>query len=316
MAQPSLSDVHIQTALTNISIGYRQSKPSFVERVFPRVVVNKQSDKYYIWDKGQMWRSEVVKRAPGTKFRRANLNITNDTYLSEQHALEYPMPDEIIANQDAAVDLEMAGNDWLYDQQMLKQELSWAEAYMTGSSGWTAGSVAAKWHTTAGNPSLDVTGAARTIRRALGSSASHRLVGLGGTITETALLNNADIKDRVKYTQAATVNAIRQVLANALGLDELIIADREQNTAKEGVAASYAPLIDDDFLVVAVPTNPGLMVPAAGYTFCWDEGGRGDMYIETYRDESTKSDILRSIGYWGFEQTGASLGVLFLDCTD
>lgn len=316
MAQPTLSDVHIQTALTDLSIGYRQDRPSFVERLFPRVVVSKQSDKYYIWDKGQMWRRSIrKKRAPGAAFDRAGLTLSTDSYISEQYPLEYPLPDEVIANQDAAVDVEMAATDWLYDQTMLEMEYQWATAYMTTSAGWGSGTKTAKWSTTS-TPVKDVAGAVRTIRSSLGASASHRFVGLGGTIVETALIGNADIAGRIQYVQRAGAADIRAALAAVLGLDDLIIADRVYNTAKEGATASYSNVIDDDFLIVAVPNSPGLMTPAAGYTFCWDEGGRGDMYIERYRDETIKSDILRSITYWGFEQTGAALGVLFDDVTD
>lgn len=315
MAQPTLSDVHIQTALTNISIGYRQDKPSFVERLFPRVVVGKQSDKYFTWDKGQMWRREVKRRAPGSNFRRAGLILSSDSYASEQYALEYPLPDEVLENQDAAVNVEMAANDYLYDQHMLELEYQFATSYMTTGAGWTSGTKTAKWSTTS-TPVKDVTGAIRSIRSALGSSASHRFVGLGGTIVETALIGNADISARIQYVQRAGAADIRAALAAVLGLDELIIADRVQNTAKEGATAAYSPLIDDDFLIVAVPTTPGLMTPAAGYNFCWNEGGRGDYYVERYRSEEVKSDVLRSIAYFGLKQTGAALGVLFDDVTD
>ena len=67
-----------------------------------------------------------------------------------------------------------------------------------------------------------------------------------------------------------SVPSLEASIAPIVGLDELIIDGRQQNTAKEGRTASYSPLFDNDFLVVAVPRSPGLMTPAAGYTFAWE----------------------------------------------
>jgi hypothetical protein len=70
-------------------------------------------------------------------------------------------------------------------------------------------------------------------------------------------------------------------------------------------------VFDNDFLIVAVPVSPGLSVPAAGYTFAWDENGRGDMYVETYREEQKKATVVRAVCYYDQKQTGTDLGVYF-----
>lgn len=319
MAQPTLSDVHIQTALTDLSIAYRQSMPSVATRLFPRIVVGKKSDKYYIWDKADMWRSEISgARAPGSHFDRAGIRLSSDTYTSEQYALEYKLPDEVLANQDAGVDLEMTAAEYLVQQHNLKMDLAFATAYMTTTAGWTSGTLTGsnKWSAPGGLPVTDVQEAVRLIIAALGDTGGHRMVGVCGRIVEARLLANSQVTNAIINVQAGTVANVRSNLAAILGIDELIVADRMRNTAKEGATASYSPVFDDDLLIVAVPKSPGLLTAAAGYTFAWNEGGRGDMYVERYRDELTKSDILRSVSHWGFEQTGAGLGVFFSDCVD
>jgi hypothetical protein len=77
------------------------------------------------------------------------------------------------------------------------------------------------------------------------------------------------VRDRTKYVTAQTQDAIESSLAGVLGLDRLVISNRVYNTVKEGRTASYSAVFDNDFLVVAVPRNPGLNTPAAGYTFAW-----------------------------------------------
>lgn len=312
MPLPTLSQVHIQTALSDLSIAYRQSAPAISDRLFTRVSVDKQANKYFIWNKGDMWRNEAKKRAPASSFARVGIRLSTDNYSCEQFALEYLIADEIRANQDNAVDIEMTASQYLVDQLNLQKDLSFAADFFATSKGWGVGTVSTAWDNVAsGTPVTNITAAVRDIRRALGASNSHRIVGLGGAKVRAALLTSDQVRDRTKYVMAQTQNAIESSLAGALGLDELIISEREYNTAKEPRTASYSPVFDTGFLVVAVPTSPGLNTPAAGYTFAWDEGGRGDMYMEMYRDEGNKADVLRAICYHDQKQTGADLGVFF-----
>lgn len=317
MTQPTPQSVHIERALSDLSVSYRQDKPSVAERVFPRVVVDFQSDKFHVWNKGDLWRRSVTKRAPGTKFNRSGVGLSSDSYKAEQYSLEYALPDENRKNADAALDLGMTATDYLYDQLMLEQDMQFATDYMVGGAGWNVGALAAdKWSAANSTPIKDVQLALRTLRRALGASSNHRMVAVCGTLVETRLLSNTDITGKLTNVQVGTIDAIRAALAAILGLDELIVADREYNSAAEGKTASYLPVIDDDMLIVARPNAPGKNVPAAGYSFCWNEEGKGDMYVESYRDETIKSDVYRGIAYYDLKQVASGLGVLFADCVD
>jgi hypothetical protein len=312
MPLPTLQQVHIQSALTDLSIAYRQDAPAVSDKLFPRVAVSKQANKYFIWNKGDMWRREAKKRAPGADFARIGMRLSTDSYSAEQFALEYGIPDEIRANQDAAVDAEMTASLMLVDQLNLEKDLTFAADFFATSKGWASGTVSTAWDTVAtGTPVTNIVNGVLTLRQALGASNQHRIVGLGGAKILTALLTSDQVRDRTKYVTAQTQNAIEASLAGVLGLDELVISSRMYNTVKEGATASYSAVFDRGFLLVAVPRSPGLNVPAAGYTFAWDEGGRGDMYVEMYRDELKKQDVLRSVCYYDQKQTGSDLGIYF-----
>lgn len=319
MPLPTARDVHVDMALTDFSIAYRQEMPAYADRIFPRMTVTKQSDKYFVWDKADMWRRNITKkRAAGTAFERGGVRLSTDSYYCEEYPLEYPIDDRVRRNSDAAVDLENFGARWLVEQINLEKDYQWATDFMTTSSGWTAGTALSngKWSVSAtATPITDVTGWVRQLKRGLGSSRQHRIVGVCGSIVEKALISNAQIRNSKIYVAEGTVEAIRASLAAVLGLDELIIFDREYNTAAEGKAASYSPIVDDDFLVVAVPRTLGLEVPSAGITFEWDDG-KGPMYIEQYRDEPIASDILRGVCHFDHKLTGADLGVFLDDVTD
>src|SRR5262245_13886544 len=312
MPLPTLSQVHIQSALTDLSIAYRQNQPAVADQLFPRVSVNKQANKYFIWDKGEMWRNEAKKRAPAADFARVGVRLSTDSYSCDQFALEYVLADEIVANADAGIEAESTATMYLVDQLNLQKDISFATDFFVSTAGWGSGTVSTAWdNVSSGTPVTNITSAVLTIKRALGASDQHRIIGLGGTKILNALITSDQVRDRTKYVQAGTYQGLQAALAPVLNLDELIISTREYNTAKEGRTASYSPVFDNDFLILAVPRAPGLLVPSAGYTFAWDEGGRGDMYIEQYREEPKKSTVIRSVCYYDQKQTGTGLGVYF-----
>ena len=318
MALPSARDVHVDVALTDLSVTYRQEAPAYAERIFPAVPVMNQSNKYYIWDKGDMWRRTAQERAAGTKFARGGARLSTDSYYSKQYALEHVIADEIRRNSDAAIDPERAGVNFLVDQINLEKDYQWAATYMAGSgTGWTAGSLGGggKWDTSTGAPVTDVQYWRSLIRQQVGASTGVRFVGVCGAIVKARLMGNAQIRSSNIYVNTGTADAIDRSLAAVLGIDDLVVFDRVHNTAAEGKTASYSPLVDDDFLLVAVARTPGLDVPSAGYSFEWDDGN-GTMYVESYRDETIKSDVLRSIGYFDLKQVAAGLGVITYDVCD
>lgn len=312
MALPTLSQVHVQSALTDLSVAYRQDAPAVSDLLFKRVNVNKSSNKYFVWDKGDMWRREAKKRAPGADFARIGMRLSTDSYSCDQYAIEYQVPDEIRANSDDAVDVEMTATMWLVDQLNLEKDLTFAADFFASTSGWTAGTVSTAWDTVAtGTPVTNITNGVLAIRQALGASNQHDIIGLGGAKILAALLTSDQVRDRTKYVVAQTQDALVSSLAGVLGLNDLVINNRMYNTVKEKGAASYSAVFDNDFLIVAVPRSPGLNVPAAGYTFAWDEGGAGDMQVSLYRDEPKKQDVVRALCYYDQKQVGATLGVFF-----
>lgn len=316
MALPTTRDVHVDAALTDLSIAYRQDAPAYADRIFPIVSVGKQSDKYFEWNKGDMWRRNAQKRAPGTSFARAGMRLSTNTFFSEQYSLEYLIPDEVRRNSDSAINPERTGTFWLMDQLNLEKDYQWATNFMSSGAGWTSGTVSvAKWETATGVPVSDVQYWRHLIQQQIGSSNQHRFVGVCGSIVKSRLIGNAQVRNSSIYVQVGTAQAVNAGIAAILGIDDLVVFDRMYNTAKENATASYSALADDDFLLVAVPRSPGIDVPSAGYSFQWNDGN-GDMYVESYRDEPNKSDVIRSINYFDLVQTGSALGVFCADVCD
>lgn len=319
MPMPTLNDVSpINQLLTTLSVAYRQDMPAISDIVFPRVPVDLPNGTYFTWNKADRWRRGMYKRAPGDVFKRGALKMGTDTYLTEQHAMEYKLPDEIRnAGARNGIGWDNIITAWLQEQLALEKDLDFATDFMTTAANWQVGTKTAKWSVSAtATPVKDVVAGARLLRRAIGSNRNYKLIGVGGSIVESALLAADDIKTRIQYVETSTIANLRNALAAALGIDQLIVADREQTTSKEGAAtATFAPVFDDDFLLVAVPNAPGQETPAAGYTFEWDDGN-GVSYVEEYRDESVRSDIYRGLEQYDQKQVDPNLGVFWDDVTD
>ena len=61
---PNRSDIHIDKALTNLSVKYFQDASNFIaDKVFPVVPVAKQSDRYFMYKKEDWFRDDARLRA-------------------------------------------------------------------------------------------------------------------------------------------------------------------------------------------------------------------------------------------------------------
>lgn len=320
MPLPSQSDVHVDVALSDLSVAYFQERPPVSDLVFPRVQVDKTTGKYWVWDQSDFWRDDARIRAAGDKFARIGQRLSTDTYSTDEYALEQVIPDEVDANADRVLTLKQTATRNVTSKLILKKDTKFAADFMT-TGVWTTDKVGTtdfvKWNDATSDPAGDVSIALQTLMDAMGDVDGMRFVGVTGSIVQTRLQNHPDLAERVKFTQTAMPAAMRSLIAQWLGLDDLYVVRRRATSSAEGAAtATYAYVIDDDLLIVAVPDSASPDTPSAGYTFEWDEGGRGPMYVEDYRDETIKSDVIRGITHFDQKKVAASLGYFFSDAVD
>src|SRR5258708_3713867 len=84
MPQPTVLQVHVQAALTQIATAYIQDQRAYVaDQVFPTVPVEFQADKYFVFSKDDFFRDEAVRRADATESAGGGLNLSTGTYAAE-----------------------------------------------------------------------------------------------------------------------------------------------------------------------------------------------------------------------------------------
>lgn len=270
MAQPTPSDVHIDAALSNLSIAYR-NESYIADGVFPLVPSDKQTDKYFIYTKDFWFRNSVVRRGPGGSYAEGGMELSNTGFDCINRGLSFPVPEETVENQDAAIDMEDDGAAWLADQFMLDREITLAAAIMDNSA-WATDitlSGGSQWSDYANSdPIGDIETGKEAIKKLTGRYPN--MVLMGAEVWDK-LKFHPDLLDIYKHTSAAVLT--KEQIAKVFDLGKIMVGDAVQNTAAEGANFSGNFIWPKNALLLYVPPAPGKRVAASGYTFTWRQNG-------------------------------------------
>jgi hypothetical protein len=301
--QPTPGDVHVNVPLTNISIAFMQSQQNFVaSRIFPNVPVDKQSDRYYTYDRGEFNRDEAKERAPSTESEGGGYTVDNTpTYFARVYAFHKDIDDQMRANADAVINPDRDATQYVTMKALIRREKIFVNNFFQGGL-WTndwdgvaaapSGNQVLQWNDANSNPIENVRAAKTTILESTGFE-PNKLV-LGRKVYD-ALVDHPDIVDRIKYGQTAgdAAMANRQTLAKLFEVESIEVMNAIENTAQEGRAAVHSFIGGKKALLCYAAPTPGLMQPSAGYTFSWTgymgAGAEGNR-IRSFRMENLKSD--------------------------
>lgn len=322
MPNPTPGSLHADKYLTDVSVAHLQSSTKFVaDRVFPRVGVQKQSDRIATYSAADFLRDEITRRAPGDSAIQIGYRTSSTTYTADEWAAEHAIDDQVRANADSPFMPEEDATRYLTQKMLIKREVDWVTKFFSTGNLWTGSSDGADvvggtdftaWSNASSTPVEDVEHEKSRVEAATGYLPNKLVVNRD---VWTDLKNHPDIVDRIKHTSSNAVTT--DLVARLMGLDEVLVAAAVRNTAGEGVAASGSYIASDDALLVYAAPSPGLMSPSGGYTFTWSGliGSNNGQVVERYRDEKRVSDIVRIRGAWAHKRIAASLGVFFTDCS-
>jgi hypothetical protein len=314
MPQPTSTDVHVDAILTNMSVAYMQEAYAFVSsRAFPQVSVNKQTDKYFTYSQADFFRDQVQRRADGTQSAGTGYSLSTATYAAEVFALHKDIGDQTRANADAPLDMDMDATRFLTQQMLIRQEVEWAaSAFTTGI--WDTDIVpGVLWDAANSTPIANIETGKNTVLSATGYVPNTVVMSYK---VFSALMDNADIIDRIKYTSMESVS--EDLLARLFNVDRVLVMAGTYNTAAEGATASYSQIGDKDVLLCYTPASPGLMQPSAGYTMVWNgiSSGMGtSSAISRFRIEERKADRIEIEAAWDTKIVSSALGYFLSNVT-
>ncbi len=322
MPQPTGSDLHVDTPLTNISVAFIQKATAFIaDKVFPIVPVKKQSDRYYVYTKADWFRDEAQKRARASESAGGGYNLDNSpTYFADVYAYHKDIDDKDRANADQPLDMDRDATEFDTQKMLIKKDVLWAAKYfvtgkwdtdLDGVTGVPGTNEFKQWDQADSTPIEDIQ-FNRTAVAGLTGYKPNKLVL--SPLVRDIIVNHSDVVDRLKYTQKATLAATEEILAALFGVDEVLVADAVVNSAAEGVTESTAFIMGKNALLVYAPPAPGILVPSAGYTFSWTGflgAAATGVRIKRFRMEELSSDRIEAEMAFDQKLVAASLGVFF-----
>jgi len=305
--QPDLSDVHTNVPMTNISIAYRN--PMYIGRLaVPTVPVVKESDNYYIFDRGSWLRDEAKVTGPGDRSPRGGYTISDDNYSVKERSFEMPVPDRIRNNSDSVLGPDRNAINMASDKIELAYEKSAKSLLFTGANWGTATTLVGpdQWSDPDSTPIMDASTARQAVLLGCGFPANTCVMGYA--VYETLALHG-DLLNRIKYTGTSERPSMvtPMMIAALFEVDNLLIGKGIENTGVEGGTDAFSHIWGDKVWFGHVASAPALETPSAAYVF--STGRSTDMY----REPQSRSDIHRCFEAWDAKKTAAGAGFLYED---
>lgn len=271
---PTMQNAHIDRALTNTSVAYMQDASAFIaDKVFPIVLVKRQSDIFYIYNKADFMRDEAAVRGAASESAGGDYGVeASDPYYCRKHAFHKDVTPEERANYDEPLDADTDAADFVTQKMLIRREMEWASKFFkagiwgkefTGADAAGDGTVVF-WNLPTSDPIGDISTASVT----MASETSYKPNTLVlSPFVFNALKNHEDILDKIKYTEKGIVTA--DLLASLFEVEHVHIAWAVVNTAKKGAKEQIGFIMGKHALLCYSAPRPALKKPSAGYIFAW-----------------------------------------------
>ena len=203
MPNPLAQSVHVDQALTGMSVAYIQAATNFAaRRMFPVMPVQHRSDKYFVYNQGDFLRDDVQVRAAGAESAGTGYRLTTATYTAERYALHQDIADEVRRNADPAIDPERDAIKFLSQKMLIHEDRKFAADMMKTSVWGTdkqgAGNDFANWTVSTTDIIAQVDAWGDIIQKATGNRPNKMLLSRD---VYAIVKNNSAIVDAIRYTQ-------------------------------------------------------------------------------------------------------------------
>lgn len=315
MPQPTLSDVHVDRALTDLSVRFTQSADRFIANtVFPTVRSQYKSDLYYVYDRSYWFRSDAQLRGPASESAGSGYEFTTDNFNTKVVAIHKDVDDQTKNNADSPITIDRDATDFVTQQLLQYQEQDWVTQHFTTGVWGTdlvGGTNFTQWDDYASSdPISDMREAVLSIERT--TALTPNTLVLGPDVWNK-LQDHPDYLDRIKGGATTGTPAMFQtnLLASMIGVDRVLIPRAVKNASAEGETASYDFHFGKSALLMHVASSPGLNTPTAGYTFRWTGmfgTGNNGIRVKRFRMEHIASDRIEGETAYDHKVVSPELG--------
>jgi hypothetical protein len=287
---PTLGSAKVDKILTQFSQMYRNDT-YIAEQVLPVLKVKEKSGQYAKYNKENL-RAYVdnIYRAPGTRAHTVDYSVSQGTYTCREHAIEKRVPDEFKNNTDNPYDAKRDATAVIMDNIWVNQELALAttmrDATVLTSNTTLSGTD--QWSDYANSdPIGDIETGIAAVRSLTAKRPNTAVMGHDVWLK---LKYHPDVREQVKYTGNGRFSdaAFGSFIKEFFSLDNVFVGAAIYDTAVEGQTASLSDIWTKDFWLLYQNKRPTLMSATFGYTL-----SDTPRYVDQYREESTKSDVVR-----------------------
>jgi 3'-phosphoadenosine 5'-phosphosulfate sulfotransferase len=301
--QPTTSDVHIDAALTQVSIAYKNDV-LIAEKIFPVINVKKDSDKYFVYGK-QSLKSYSLDRAPGTRAKQVEWNIdSTPTYSVVERAAEVQLIDEVRENADDPIKYDADSTEFGTD--VLKLDLERRIANIVQTAGNYApkysGVPATKWNDPGADILADLDTAREKVRKAILKLPNTLVLSQDVYLT---VRRHPKLLEYYKYTRGGTLSV--DILKEVFEVENLLVGVSSYDAAQEGKTQSMTDIWTNTAALLYVPKTPGLKQISFGYIF----RKSGYPLVERWREDAVRSDWLRVSDKYDCKIIDSYAGYLF-----
>lgn len=293
--------LHVDQVMTNFVQGYRP-KGIIVDRVAPIVPVDKQSNFYIVYDRGDTLRNYGTqsRRAPGTEARTVSRQVGSGTYFAVNYALKIPVVIEETANADPAYQQHFLNQHGMYltDLLMLAWEYRVAPSVTTVANVGSGAGVSSAWTGSTSNPIGNINTAINNVHYSTGYRPNVMAMGIQAW---NSLRTHPDIRNIIFGTNNGGGYPTTQQVANLFDLEEIMVSGLFVNTANEAQNDTLtSPWLDH--VVVFYRGAAASIEPTAFASFRWAPPGLANMQVERHPfDPKTKSEEVE-VGYYQDER--------------
>lgn len=310
-----LGEIRIDTYLTNFSEQYRQSRENFIATgcATPVPVMN-ESDKYVVYPRGYWLRDEAKVRPLGGRPEQVSYRVESGQYLAEEWALEHTIDDRQRRNAAAPFDLDVNGTRLLEGKMLIREDRIWVSEFFTTGL-WTFGAVGGvdftPFNDQASEPIAFIDEQKDLMAEQTGFMPNTLVLGVN---VARALRSNADIVERIKYTQRGIVSL--DMMASMFEVDRVRVARSVYNTAAEGADDSNLDITwiaDPNAMWLGyIEPTPAMDSPTAIARFGWtglipganEAGG----VVNRGRDDRAWTDWIQNHNAFAYKAVSVDLG--------
>lgn len=238
-----------------------------------------------------------TRRAPRGGYNRGDWEYERGQFVTEEFGWEEPVDDSerdlLEGEAPGAADFIATERAWGHIMRGQEKRIADLVFNATTFASYTA-DVTNEWDdATNAVPITDVQNAKEIIRGNSGMLPNCLIISWS---TFCDLKNCDQIVNRLKYTfPGIDLNRMNsQQLAAVFDLPQVLVGGAVYDASGKGIAVSVTNVWSNEYaMLTRIATGRDLMEPCIGRTFLWTADSPQSPVVESYRDESNRSDIIR-----------------------